>query len=351
MAKRKPLVSVFCLTFNQKDYIRECLDGILSQQVDFTYEILINDDASTDGTTEILKEYRDKHPDTIKLVLHTKNQFSQGKRSFILRYLLPHARGDYFAICEGDDYWTDIRKLQNQVDFLKARTDYSICFHPVEVHGHKSNKTPQFPQSSEDISLKRLLHENFIHTNSVMYRRQTYEDASTDVMPADWYLNLFHARFGKIGFIDKPMAVYRQHDGSMWASIRDDDEKFWRKFGSMHLVFHARILQMYGEDDGLRKIIQNNISATIKAITTNVPESDSIIETALMHAPVVASVVIYSLEAEIKSLRGDLIQRDRQLHHLQKSIEQTRLEMEILKSSKIWKLRNALVVFLGKKRL
>src|SRR5690606_25359461 len=100
-------------------FIRQCLDGIFMQKCNFEYEILIHDDASTDDTQKIIKEYQQKYPEIIKPILQTENQYSKGVRGIMARFNFPRAKGKYIALCEGDDYWTDPLKLQKQIDFLE----------------------------------------------------------------------------------------------------------------------------------------------------------------------------------------------------------------------------------------
>ena len=109
-----PLLSICCVTYNHKKYIRQCLDSFLMQKTNFKFEIIIHDDASTDGTADIIKEYYEKYPDIIKPIFQTENQFSQGK-SISKTFIYPRIKGKYVALCEGDDYWTDPYKLQKQV--------------------------------------------------------------------------------------------------------------------------------------------------------------------------------------------------------------------------------------------
>ena len=134
--KSQKLVSICCITYNHAPFIRQCLDGFLMQEPptgvpadEPWYEILIHDDASTDGAAEIIKEYAAKYPNLIFPLYEEVNQYSQGKENIIDMYNYGRARGKYIAYCEGDDYWTDPHKLQKQVDFMEAHTDYSVCFH------------------------------------------------------------------------------------------------------------------------------------------------------------------------------------------------------------------------------
>lgn len=112
------LVSISCITYNHEPYIRECLDGFIMQKTDFAFEVLIHDDASTDKTADIIREYEAKFPNLIKPIYQTENQFSKKVGSINAKFNYPRAKGKYIALCEGDDYWTDPLKLQKQVDFF-----------------------------------------------------------------------------------------------------------------------------------------------------------------------------------------------------------------------------------------
>ena len=123
-----PLVSISCITYNHKQYIRDAIEGFLMQRTNFPVEILIHDDASTDGTAEIIREYEKQYPWLIKPVYQTENQYSK-HNSFISISKIQYGRalGKYIAFCEGDDYWTDPYKLQKQVDFLESNVWVDIC--------------------------------------------------------------------------------------------------------------------------------------------------------------------------------------------------------------------------------
>jgi glycosyltransferase involved in cell wall biosynthesis len=124
---KKPLVSICCQTYNHANYIKEALEGFLMQVVDFNYEILLRDDASSDGTAEICKDYSKKYPDKIKLLGYKENQYKRGILPFADN--VKRAKGKYIAICEGDDYWTDPYKLQKQVDVLEENPDLAMSTH------------------------------------------------------------------------------------------------------------------------------------------------------------------------------------------------------------------------------
>ena len=121
-------ISILCVTYNHENYIRKTLEGFLQQKGNFSYEIIVHDDASTDGTTDILKEYQKKYPDIIRLVLQTENQYSQ-KKKILFDFLFPEVRGKYIAICEGDDEWIYEGKLQRQFLRMEEYPEVSLCIH------------------------------------------------------------------------------------------------------------------------------------------------------------------------------------------------------------------------------
>ena len=241
-------LSVCVLTYNHRQYIAQALESMASQRTKFSFEVLIYDDASTDGTTEIIRRYARKYPQIIKPILQTENQFSKGI-SVAKVFNWPRVQGKYVALCEGDDYWSDPDKLQKQVDFLDAHPDYAVCFHPVVVkwedHLHPDSIFPleKYRFYKTTLGLEDLLKHNFIQTNSVMYRwRFTGGDFSAmpdNVLPCDWFLHLLHAQRGKIGFLPDVMAVYRRHGGSLWENSGQTFAWFNRCFLSNLRFFRA----------------------------------------------------------------------------------------------------------------
>ncbi len=124
-----PVVSVICLTYNHAPYIKECLDGFLMQKTDFTFEVIIHDDASTDGTTDIIREYAAKYPDIIKPIIQAENQYSKHHDfNKILQVCIDRSKGKYIAMCEGDDYWTDSLKFHKQSTFSNLIANAYVLF-------------------------------------------------------------------------------------------------------------------------------------------------------------------------------------------------------------------------------
>jgi glycosyltransferase involved in cell wall biosynthesis len=226
-----PVVSVVSITYNQAAYIGEALDGFVHQEVDFPVEIIVADDASTDATPAIIQSYADRHPHLFRPILRKENVGIHAN----LTGALSAARGDYLALCEGDDYWTDPLKLTKQVAFLRRHPDVALCFHPVRVtwtDGSASDSELPLAKFRRDISVDALIGFNYVQTNSVMYRRlPSYDDIPADVMPLDWYLNVRHALNGEVAMLPDTMSVYRRHPEGVWYSADTDREKFWRKHG------------------------------------------------------------------------------------------------------------------------
>lgn len=178
-----PLVSISCVSYNHATFIRHCLDGMLMQKTSFPIEILIHDDCSTDGTTEIIKEYEAKYPSLIFALYENENQYSKG--AWVDGFNYRRAKGKYIAYCEGDDYWTDPLKLQKQVDFMESHTDYSVCFHAFRNHVVSTDEyrvtTPtrllQSKGDSDGIDVDLNLYFNAWYTQpmTMLFRRSVYD--------------------------------------------------------------------------------------------------------------------------------------------------------------------------------
>ena len=257
-----PLVSIICLAYNHVPFIRQCLDGFVMQKTDFPFEVLIHDDASTDGTADIIREYAGRFPSLIVPFYEKENQF--GRRDVCRETMFPYIRGRYVAFCEGDDYWTDSAKLQRQVEALEARPDAAVCFHPVTVHWEDG----AFPDSvfplpalrfhKEELEMSDLIRHNFIQTNSVMYRWRFHTDPPDlipdGILPGDWFLHVLHAQTGKIIFLPWNMGVYRRHKDSLWYGCMETS-RWFRTCAVAHYRFYEEAEKSFGADFSWEKAL------------------------------------------------------------------------------------------------
>lgn len=239
MENPKVMLTVCCITFNHAKYIKQCIEGLLMQKADFKYQILIHDDASTDGTQEILSDYAKENP-IITLVQQTENQYSQGKNPYI-EHLIPKAEGKYLAICEGDDYWTDPYKLQKQVDFLENNPTYSMCFHSVTIVDEiKNTSYSKEVDNSKEFPSSQILLANMLHTVSFVLRKDDLINskflADNKTFGGDRLIVLIMSELGKLYFMKDNMAVYRIHSGGISNMIRTEHiVKYNRMFVGQYL--------------------------------------------------------------------------------------------------------------------
>lgn len=243
-----PLVSITCAAYNHEAYIARALDGFLSQQTDFGFEILVHDDASTDRTADIIRDYARRWPDLVLPLFQTENQYSLGKR---IPYLnTQRARGRYIAVCEGDDYWTDPHKLQKQVAFLEAHPECSLLFHAADIlderTGQISGQIRPFDRSLI-LPAKPLFSGggNICPTASIVYRSEPMRS------PPDFYfqspvgdraLALTMVLHGSIAYLDDVMSVRRLWVPGSWNTRfqhEPDKQKQIRHFRGMISLFES----------------------------------------------------------------------------------------------------------------
>lgn len=227
------LVTVFCLTYNHREYIRTALDSILSQKTDFKYNIFIFDDASNDGTSDILLEYKEKYPEVISLYTAPRNTYKASYRKGLLQCLYNrYVTGKYVAFCEGDDYWTDTEKLQLQVEYMEHNPDCVMTAHNAILDNTETGEKIlcRLRQGSRIITPGEIIFQsggNFPTASLVMIRDVFVKDEQFPTCDVgDYPMQLYAITKGYIYYFERTMSVYRyMHSGSWSSRILNDFEK------------------------------------------------------------------------------------------------------------------------------
>ncbi|UPT76813.1 glycosyltransferase [Sulfurovum sp. XGS-02] len=260
-----PLMTVACITYNHESYISDALDGILMQETDFPFEVIVHDDCSIDKTVEILEKYVKEYPTIIKLILQKENQWSKGIMPGTT--IFNRASGKYIAICEGDDYWIDPHKLQIQLDEMRKVEDCQMSFHSAidqwEDGSKKDSITTKQANGNRLFSTSEIVlgGGGFCPTASLIFEKeavlnlpQWYEEAPF----GDYFLQIFGSIKGGALYIDRPMSVYRRNAAGSWSvsmlNIENKEKEFQRILKSYNDMdsyfnqqFHAEILQIKSE--------------------------------------------------------------------------------------------------------
>jgi glycosyltransferase involved in cell wall biosynthesis len=252
-----PLVSIVMIAYNVEKYIVEAIESVLAQEVNFTYELVIGEDCSKDKTRQLALEYEQKYPDKIRVLQHEKNL------GLTPNCVATHnaCRGKYIALLDSDDYWTNVHKLQMQIDFLENNPDYAGC-------GHQSMKIFEFKQQEESLfgetidktyTLDDMITHRKFHTSSFVYRKEIWDRCGgipTSISSNERAIYPMVAIFGKIYYMKENMCVYRftgtglssrvdykelETDFSMLPWLKSIDSRFpIRKFKSfLHLCVYT----------------------------------------------------------------------------------------------------------------
>lgn len=227
----KVQISIICSAFNHEKYIRQCLDGFVMQK-GVTFEIIIHDDASTDKTADIIREYEQKHPYLFKSIYQTENQYSKGIDR-VKEYMVPLITGKYVAECEGDDYWTDPYKLKKQYDALESNPDCYMCLHKVRVvNEDNSDNGRYYPLCS--IESGKITSDEFysIYNKAGYYQTSCYFFLSQKYI--EWRLDppkfrlvaptgddptlLYFSFLGNVFYISEIMSHYRFQSTGSWTN-------------------------------------------------------------------------------------------------------------------------------------
>lgn len=242
----KPVVSICCTTYNHECFIEDALEGILLQSTDYSYELLIHDDASTDNTAKIIREYEKKYPRIIKPIYQKDNQLSKGIR-ISPTFNFTRAKGEYIALCDGDDYWVDRDKLQKQILVMKRNKNTDISFHASYIDYYKDNinvhrKTIKYGNREKKISLKKLLMKDgdYIPTSSIVIRKNVALKACDfftkhpDTIIGDYFIQIIGAARNGAIYIPDVMSCYRKNLQGSWSQrmidVRENELEKWFEY-------------------------------------------------------------------------------------------------------------------------
>lgn len=267
ITEKKPLVSICCLTFNHESYIKEALDSFLSQKTTFPFEVLIHDDASIDNTNNIVREYEKQYPNIVKGIYQEENQFSKNIDPFVT-FVIPASKGEYIAICDGDDYWIDENKLQIQIDMMRMYPKCYICFHPVYQKNNQSSNFDKVLNQYSNIDKTFTTAEvilgrgGFCATSSIILKRKSIENLpkwlySLDYLPKDYFLQMYASLNGGALYINNIMSIYRVGVDNSWCDLSRKDSLRHKKI--LLATNKSLLIFKEGLDEKLQLSIDNVI--------------------------------------------------------------------------------------------
>lgn len=228
------MVSVRCTCYNHEKYLRQALDGIVMQKTNFKFEVIIHDDASTDHSQDIIREYERKYPDIIRPIYQSENQHSRGI-DILNQYIFPMVRGKYIAICECDDYWADPFKLQKQIDFLEAHEEYSACCHAYCCVNENNDLIRDVVRSGDngDISIHDIIMNYKLPQLATIVHRTNMIADKPDFFSrckvGDYPLLLYLGTVGKVYYFCDQMSAYRIHEKGSWVDNAQRDPAFFKE--------------------------------------------------------------------------------------------------------------------------
>jgi glycosyltransferase involved in cell wall biosynthesis len=218
-----PIVSICCVTYNHKSYIEDSIRGFLAQVTVFPFEIIIHDDASDDGTVDIVKKYSLAYPNIIKVILQNENQFKSNNFKF-LKKIFEVVTGEYIAICEGDDYWTSSDKLSKQISAMKTYPNVNLSFHPCSKKYKNHIKESHIAYKSGLYTLEDCLLNDFhfIETNTIIFRKKVIEKFDYEVLGrspvADVFIRIWASYETGALCVNEVMSIYRVSSAGSWTS-------------------------------------------------------------------------------------------------------------------------------------
>ncbi len=269
-----PVVSVCMITYNHEAYIKQAIEGVMIQKANFPIQLVIGDDCSTDKTRSICEEYQSKYPSIIVLL---QNRNNLGMRDNFIR-TMRSCKGKYIAYCEGDDYWTDVNKLQLQFDFLESKKEYICVHHDDNIINERSYSYEVYDKKIVDADTVDIINFHFISTLSIFFRNvltdehfKLLSNCGCLDLGIEWILSL-HGRFY---YMNKKMGVYRINEGSITASnhkilkLRFNNIKFYKVYNEYTQgLFESHIREKFYFEIQLIKKYWNPISFLLRAKKT-----------------------------------------------------------------------------------
>lgn len=241
------MISIVCMTYNHERFIDDAISSFLEQDTIYPFEIIIHDDASTDNTKHIVQRYAKEYPNIIKVILQTENQFSKGNKP--LNICIPLAKGKYIAMCEGDDFWRDTKKLNKQVGFLEINPEYVVSCHNATIVDEKNDKISASKLTSaqmRDFNSEELIKTDaFLLTLTWVFRNVIDFNIPErrSVVNGDTFIISMFGSYGKAKYHDDiTPAAYRVHSGGIWSSL-DEEKKLTNLINTFYWlqVYHNRI--------------------------------------------------------------------------------------------------------------
>lgn len=237
-----PHVSICCATYNHANYLKDALNGFLSQETTFPFEIIIRDDASIDGTVEIARGYASRYPHIVRTIIETENQFSRGVRPLHVWPSL--ARGEFVALCEGDDFWLSPHKLQQQVDLLAKHPEAVMSVAGTDVYqqlGEELVYSGTHLGNGQELQYFGDIKHQYFHTSTYVIRARELKEVISKYFRSQSVLGDTALRFilisrGPFVLLPEVVSVYRQTGEGIWTSLGHDKQLKWELASTRKLL-------------------------------------------------------------------------------------------------------------------
>ncbi len=270
------MVNIICDTYNHEKYIADALESFVMQKTNFAFEVLVHDDASTDRTAEIIRDYEKRYPDLIKPIYETENQYSKEDGS-LERIQYGRVKGKYIALCEGDDYWTDEYKLQQQYDYMESHQECSLVAHLAltdDLRKHKMRPYTNYDFSSPrncELSAEQVIKKHILFPTASMFFRKIHYDINADFLKTvrnyDYVYKILFATEGTVYVIPKVMSVYRLGVKGSWTERVgwDDNAIIEHLKNSIEILEQINKYREYKFDDAIKhEILRRKFITLVK---------------------------------------------------------------------------------------